>query len=132
MGPNVISRSQAPRAINFLRFYNFIGFISWFLRKWGPACENWIQGSGVIAGYVFWAQVTQLYLLGRGPQGEEILWGFMFLLDSSHDFWENEVLFVKIGARVLDLWLDMSSDPKWPKFSFLASGPKVKIFFEIL
>ena len=24
----------------------------------------------------------------------------MILLDSSHDSWENEVLFVKIGARI--------------------------------
>ena len=32
----------------FLRFYNFIGFISWFLRKWGPVCENWSQGSGLL------------------------------------------------------------------------------------
>ena len=38
----------------------------------------------------------------------------MIYLDSSHNSGENEVLFVKIGARVLDLWLDMSSGPKWP------------------
>ena len=30
----------------------------------------------------------------------------MILLDSSHDSSENEVLFVKIEARVLDIWLD--------------------------
>ena len=42
----------------------------------------------------------------------------MILLDSSHDSCENEVLFVNIEARVLDLWLDMSSGPKWPRFSF--------------
>ena len=28
--------------------------------------------------------------------------------NSSYDFGENEVLFVKNGARVLDLWLDTS------------------------
>ena len=39
-GPNVVSRSQTPRSKIFLRFHNFIGFISWFLRKWGPVCEN--------------------------------------------------------------------------------------------
>ena len=33
----------------------------------------------------------------------------MILLDSSHDSEENEVLLVKSGTRVLDLWLDMSS-----------------------
>ena len=35
------------------------------------------------------------------------------LLDLSHHSRNNEVLFVNIGARVLDLWLDMSSGPKW-------------------
>ena len=44
---------------------------------------------------------------------------------------ENEVMFVKIGARVLDLWLDTSSGPKWPKCTFLVPGPKFKKFFEI-
>ena len=33
---------------------------------------------------------------------------FSILLDLCHDSWENEVLFVKFGARVLDLWLDNS------------------------
>ena len=33
----------------------------------------------------------------------------MVLMDSPYDSWENEVLFEKIGARVLDLWLDTSS-----------------------
>ena len=27
---------------------------------------------------------------------------------------KNEVQFAKIGARVLDLWLDMSSGPSYP------------------
>ena len=42
---------------------------------------------------------------------------FMILLASSHYFCENDVLFPNIGARVLDLWLDMSFGPKWPKFN---------------
>ena len=33
-------------------------------------------------------------------------------------FGENKILFVKSGARVLELWLDTSSEPKWPKCSF--------------
>ena len=49
--PNVVPRPQAPKSINFLRLYNFNGFFSWFLRKWGLACENWGQGSGLAAGY---------------------------------------------------------------------------------
>ena len=56
----------------------------------------------------------------------------MDLLDLSHHFWKSEVLLVNIGAGVLDLWLDMSSGPKWPKFSSYAQDPKVKSFFEIL
>ena len=57
--------------------------------------------------YVFLAQVAQMFL-GPKPQGQEIFWDFMILLDSSHDSWENEILFVKIVARVLDIWLDNS------------------------
>ena len=34
-GPNLVSRPQVPRSRYFLRFHNFIGLISWFLRKWG-------------------------------------------------------------------------------------------------
>ena len=59
-GPNVVFRSQAPRSRHFLRFHNFIGFILWFLRKRGPVCENWSQGSGLMARYIFWAQVGQM------------------------------------------------------------------------
>ena len=38
--PNVVSEPQTPRSRNFLRLHNFIGFMSWFLRKWGLVCEN--------------------------------------------------------------------------------------------
>ena len=37
---------------------------------------------------------------------------FHDLIISSHDSRENEGLFVKIAARVLGLWLGMSSGPK--------------------
>ena len=57
-GPNLTSRLQAPRSRHFSRFYNFIGLISSFLKKWGPVCEYWSQGFGLMAGYVFWAQVA--------------------------------------------------------------------------
>ena len=78
-GPNVSSRPQTPRSRNFLRFCNFIGFISRFLGKWGPVCKNWSQGSGLIAGYVFLAQVTQIYFLGPSPQGQDIyFWGILW------------------------------------------------------
>ena len=36
----------------------------------------------------------------------------MILLDLSYNAGENEVPFVKIEARVPDLWLNMSSGPK--------------------
>ena len=39
--PNVVSRPQTPRARNFLGFDDFIEFTSWFLREWGPICQNW-------------------------------------------------------------------------------------------
>ena len=38
--PNVVSRPQTWRSWNFLRFYNFIGFILLFWRKWGFFYEN--------------------------------------------------------------------------------------------
>ena len=97
----LVPRPQAPKSINFLRFYNFNGFSSWFLRKWGLACENWSQGSGLAAGYVLWAQVAHMWFLGLRPQDPSIFWDFMILLDSSHNSWEDEVLFLKIEARVL-------------------------------
>ena len=65
-----------------------------------------------LAGYVFRAQVIQIYFLGPRSHGQDIFWDFLSLLDLSHDSWKNEVLFVKIKARVLDLWLDTSSSPK--------------------
>ena len=55
----------------------------------------------------------------------------MILLDSSDDFEKNEVLFVKTGVRVLELWLETFSEPKLPKCSFEAPHRKVKKSFEI-
>ena len=51
VGLNVVSRPQTLRSRYFLRFCDFIGFISRFLKKWGPACENLSQGSGLMARY---------------------------------------------------------------------------------
>ena len=58
--PNIVSRPQTPWSKIFLRFHNCIGFISWFFRKWRPVCEKWSYGSGLMAWYVFLAQVTQM------------------------------------------------------------------------
>ena len=54
----------------------------------------------------------------------------MILLDSSYDFGEHEVLFVKIVARVPDIWLDTSFGSKWSKYSFSASDSKVMIILD--
>ena len=42
-------------------------------------------------------------------KGQDIFWDFIILLDLSYDSGENVVMFVKIGARVPELWLDTSS-----------------------
>ena len=39
IGPNVVSRPQTPTSRYFLRFHSFIGFISWFFRKWSPVLK---------------------------------------------------------------------------------------------
>ena len=63
------------------------------------------------------------------PIGSRHFWDYIILLDLSHDSWENEFLFVKIRARVLDLWLDTSSRPNSCKCSFYTPDPKVNFFF---
>ena len=55
-----------------------------------------------MAGYVFWAQVAQIWFLGLRPQDQDISWDVIILLHSFHDSGKNEILFVKIGTRVLD------------------------------
>ena len=62
--------------------------------------------------------MAQMWFVDPRPQGHSIFSDFMILIDSTDDPGESEVLLVKIGDRVLDLWLDMSFGPKWPKFSF--------------
>ena len=88
----------------------------------------------------FWAYGL-IRLLGPGgpnivsgpqtPRSNFFFWDFMISLDSFQDSWENEVLFMKSAARVLDVWLDKLCGPKWLKCSFWAPDSKVKIFFEI-
>ena len=43
---------------------------------------------------------------------------FKMINDAILIFQKNEVLLVKVEARVLDLWLDTSFGPKWPKRGF--------------
>ena len=94
-GPNVVSRPQAPRSRHFLRFHDFIGFTSWFLRKWGPVCKNWSQGSGRMARFVSLAghQPTGPNVVSRpqSPRSKHFLRYHDFIGFTSW-FWENEVL----------------------------------------
>ena len=103
-GPNAVSGSYTPRSRNFLRFHHFIGFLSRFLRKWWPVSENCSYGSGHMAWYLFWTKVAQMQFPGPRPKGQEIFWDSMILLDLSHDSSENDGLFVKIEAMVLDIY----------------------------
>ena len=89
-----------PKSRYFLRFHDFIGFIWWFLKKWGPLCKNWSQDPGLTAACIFWAHVTQIKFVEPRPQGQDIFWDFMILLDSSHDSSENEVCFWKLELGI--------------------------------
>ena len=48
----------------------------------------------------------------------------MILLDSSYDFGEHEVLFVKIVARVPDIWLDSLLGPSGPNIVSRPQTPR--------
>ena len=62
-------------------------------------------------------KMRSFFLLGHRHQGDSFFKDFIILLDLYYNPGENEVLFVKIGAKVLDLWLDTSSGAKWSKCS---------------
>ena len=73
---------------------------------------------------------------------------FFFFFEISWFYWIHLLILEKIRSCLWKLqlgfwtygfipmnwyiWLGVSSDPKWPKFSFWAPDPKVKTFFEIL
>ena len=78
-------------------------------------------GFQTLARYIFWAQVTQMQFLGLRPQGHEIFWNLIILLHSYNDSGENEVLLVKIGARITDLWLVHF-------LTYTSFGPKLLVF----
>ena len=54
------------------------------------------------------------FLVSPRPQDQIIFKDFMILLDSPFNSTENEVLFVRIGAKVPDLWLDKLFEFKLP------------------
>ena len=82
------------------RFY----FIRYLTTKRGAKIRGSLFNFFFKEGHRFW--------------GQNFFLNFIMSLDSFHDSWENEVLFVKIEAMVLDLLLDTSSGPKWPKCIF--------------
>ena len=61
--------------------------------------------------------MAKTQFLGYRPQSYDIFWDIIILLASYYGSGENEVLFVKIRAKILDLWLDKS----------LAKGFRVKL-----
>ena len=78
-----------------------------------------------------------------GPVGHKLIlppqiprWRFMLTFeelecDSTLDLGQNEILFVTIGAKILDLWLDKNLGLNWPKCSYNATDPWMKIDFDI-
>ena len=113
--PNVVSRPQATRSRIFLIFHDFTGFISWFLRKRGPLAK-WLSVFLRTKWFWVWVQLQSLHL--------QISHLLRVWIHSQTRMWHDKnirskgVLFVKIGAMVLDLWLDTSYRPKWQKCSF--------------
>ena len=75
----LIFSPQIPRSWSFPKFHNFVGFILWLWRKWGgPTCENWSQGSRLMAWYVLWIQVALNYFLRSKSQISQ-LWHLKIL-----------------------------------------------------
>ena len=58
-------------------------------------------------------------------QKSKFFWDIMILMDSFYDFGRNEVLFVKIGAIVLDLQLDTCFGPNCPKLVLRPQTPNI-------
>ena len=76
------------------------------------------SGSSRPMAYIFCVLCPKLDFRRYTPQSQSIVLNFIILLDSSYDFGENKVLFLKIGARVPDVWLDTTFGLRWPKCNF--------------
>ena len=50
-GPNAVSRPHILRSIDCLKFHHFIGYISYFWKKWVPISENWSLGFRLMVWY---------------------------------------------------------------------------------
>ena len=53
------------------------------------------------------------------PQTEGIIWDIMILLNSSYDSGKNEVLFVKTGVVISELWVSIPRKLQKPIKNFL-------------
>ena len=85
---------------------------SWF---WKLKLGFWTYGLIPTSSGLNWPKSS---FLGPRPQSLKLFLDRMILLNSTHEFWENEVLILKIKDRILGLWADTSSGPTWPKCSF--------------
>ena len=102
-GPNAFSRPQNTKVNNFFDISSFYQIHLMLIEKMRFYLWKFEQG---------FCTYGLIYVLGpSGPnvvsiprtQGQEFFWEFIILLGSSYKSWENEVLFMEIGGRVLNL-----------------------------
>ena len=119
-GLNVLSRSQAPSSRNFLKFHDFIGFISSFLRKWGLVCENSSQGSGLMAGYFFWVQVAQINVRFLGSRSQ-----VKIVFEISWFYWIHLIIYEKMRSCLWKLEPGFWTYAIMAGYVFWANGPNI-------
>ena len=89
-----------------------------------PVCENWSLGSRLMPWYIFWAHMTQIQFLRPQTTRSWNVLRFHNFIGFILWFWRKsvsgkKVLFLKIGAGVLDSWLYTSfGDAKRRKITY--------------
>ena len=89
--PNIVFMSQTPKSSTFLRFHNFIGFISWLLRNWGPVCKRvtlWFWSYG-------WIRLP-------GPSGSNVVSSPQNLISRNFVRFHNFIGFISWFLRKYD------------------------------
>ena len=127
--PNVASRPQAPKSIFFFFFFwDFIILLDCSHNSWENEVLLVKIGTKVLDLWLDkFCGPNWLKCSSQAPVLKvKFFWEFMSLLDLPHDSWENEVLFVNIGARVLDLWLGTSCRPIGPKVASKPHAPRLR------
>ena len=122
------TRHQVPSWRYNLTFDKFIVFTATSLFWWkgGLVCEKWSLGSQFIVSHLpKWPNsigptIQKLPFRPNTPRRKYN--NLMSSLDSTYDL-DKWAWFVKMGARVLDLWLGLSFMPIQPKTNFLGSRP---------